>query len=160
MMANEPSAARIIIIDTPSQAVIDAVLRELGRAEGGQSIHIGDINNVTGQAVGVGSYARSADGIIVQISSPDPADVNLSELAAQLEMVRSMMKNQYGLSLTAEQDDEVGHVARALIAARKGDRERVAAHLKQVGRWTFKVAKEAGAEILALTLAHLVKGLD
>jgi hypothetical protein len=59
------------------------------------------------------------------------------------------MKMQSGLTPTAEQDDEIGHVARAQIAAQQGDGGGVMAHLKEAGMWTLKVAKETGAEIVA-----------
>lgn len=164
MVADEHSEVRIIIIDTQSQAIVEAVLRELGQAERSQRVHIervklmGDFNNITGQAAAVGSHARSETGIFIHSSPRGLTDVDLRQLAMQLEMVRAAMKRQPGLSLTAEQDDEIGHVAGAQIAAQEGDREGVMAHLKQAGRWTLNVAKETGAEIVALTLAHLAKG--
>jgi hypothetical protein len=164
MSADERSEARIVIIDTQSQAVVDAVLRELGRAERCQRVYIerikvmGDMNSIAGQAAAVGSHAGSEASIFIHASSLDIANIDLDQLAEQLGIVRSAMKNQRGLSLTVEQDDEIGQVAGAQIAARKGDREGVIAHLKKVGRWTLDVAKETGAEIVALTLAHLAKG--
>lgn len=160
MEKDEPPPTRIVIIETQSEAVITSILRELSgqRFYIGKVSHMGDINNVSGQAGAVGSSSRSENDIFFQVSPGDIDDIDLAKMAAQLEIVRVAMKMQSGSTPTAEQDDEIGHVARAQIAARQGDGEGVMAHLKQAGVWTLKVAREAGAEIVALTLAHLVKG--
>jgi hypothetical protein len=164
MEIDEPRATRIVIIETHSEIIVNAVLRELGATERGQHVHIekiehlGDINNVSGQAGAVGSHSKSKNDSFLQISGTAEDSVDLASFAAELEMIRIAMKQHSGLTPTAEQDDEIGHVARAQIAAQKGDHDGVLAHLKQVGIWTWNVAKETGAEIVALTLAHMFKG--
>lgn len=164
MEKDEPPPIRIVIIETQSEAIVSTVLRELGTAERNQRVyvervdHMGDVYDVSGQAGAVGPHAKSRDDSFLQVPSQGSDHVDLVQMAAQLEMLRAAMKRESGATPTAEQDDEIGHIARAQIAAQKGDSEGVMAHLKQAGIWTLKVAKEAGAEIVALTLAHLVKG--
>jgi hypothetical protein len=161
MGTDEPSPIRIVIIEAQSEAVLSTVLCELGGIERvyiGRIDHMGDKNYVSGQAGAVGSNSRSKDDSFIQIPAQSVDATDLVRLAAQLEIVRTVMKQQSGLTPTAEQDDEIGHVARAQIAAKEGDEGGVMAHLKQAGAWTLKVAKDTGAEIVASFLAHLVKG--
>jgi hypothetical protein len=161
---DEPHAIRIVIIEADSESALCAALREIFAVERNREVyigrigHMGDINNVSGQVGAVGSNASSSDDIFMQLSMQGVQDIDLIKLATQLEMVRMAMRQQVSSVSSAEQDDEIGHVAAARIAAQKGDKESVIAHLKQVTAWTLKVAKDAGAEIVALTLAHLITG--
>jgi hypothetical protein len=151
MSADEPSPIKIWLIELNSEAQVAQVLHELrGGAPGfyiGKIENMGDLNYGSGPGAAVGSHAQVSQNI---------DDVDLIKLAVQLEIVRIEMARLMGSSRTVEQDDEIGHIAGATIAAQKGDRKGVIAHLKQVGAWTLKVAKETGSEIVALTLAHLV----
>lgn len=164
MQMDEPSAIRITIIEAKSEAILSTVLRELNASGTSPRVFIenvgsmGDINYVSGQAGAVGSNASSRGDIFVQASAQGIDGVDMIQFAQQLEMMRIEMKRQSGESPSAEQDDEVGNIARAQIAAQKGDKENVMAHLKQAGAWTIQVAKDTGAEIVALTLAHLIRG--
>jgi hypothetical protein len=161
MSENERSPIRVIIVESRSESAISAVLRELGVTQGTavnveRIEHVREINYVSGQAGAVGSRAHSEDATFMQIPGNE-INLDLATLASQLTVVRVAMKGQATLS-SAEQDEEVGHVARAEIAAKKGDAETVKDHLKQVGGWTLNVARETGAEIVALYLAHLTQG--
>ena len=164
MGKDEPHPIRIIIIEAHGEAELRAALREIFATERSGKVyidrigHVGDINNVSGQAGAVGSNSRSSGNAFAQLSTKDVQDIDLIRLAAQLEIVRMAMRQQASAASTAEQDDEIGHVAAARIAAQKGDKGGVMTHLKQAGAWTLKVAKDAGAEIVALTLAHLMTG--
>jgi hypothetical protein len=161
MEEDETSGIQIIIIRAQSESAISTVLRELGGFEGNHKMHIahqGDIYNVSGQAGAVGPSSKAEENAFIQIPGQSVKDIDPAALAAQLGTMRVAMKQQSGPTPTAEQDDEIGHVARAQIAAKNGDEEGILTHLKQVGTWTLQVAKETGAEIIALTLAHLLKG--
>ena len=152
MSADEPSPVKIWLIELSNEALVAQVLHEL--RGGAPGFYIGKIENMGD--LNYGSGPGSAVGPNAQVSG-NMDDVDLIKLAVQLEIVRIEMARLMGASRTAEQDDEVGHVAGAKIAAQKGDRNGVVAHLKQAGAWTLKVAKETGSEIVALTLAHLLE---
>jgi hypothetical protein len=162
METDEPWPVRIIIIETQSEVIVSRILHELGTAERGRPFYIqkvermGDVNYVSGQAAAVGSQAVSGDASLSQISSPGSEEADLLQLAAQLETVRVAMQRLSGGTRTPEQDNEIGHVAGAQIAAQKGDHKSVMTHLRQAGAWTLAVARETGAEIVALTLAHII----
>jgi hypothetical protein len=117
-----------------------------------------DSYSVSGQAGAVGPAAESSDGMFAQFTPTSAKDTSLAALVAQLQLVRSALKTYSSSSPTIDKDDEIGHVARAQIAARDGNAEKASAHLRQVGKWTLEVAKEASAQIMALTLARLIKG--
>jgi hypothetical protein len=164
MEMHDPPVTRIVIIETQSETIVQIVLRELATARESQLFHIeridhmGDINNVNGQAGAVGSNSSSSDNSFKQVPTRRKDDIDLMRLALELEAVRMGMRQQSDATPTAEQDDEMGHIARAQIAAKKGDGTGALAHLKQAGTWAFKIAKETGAEVVASTLAHLVMG--
>jgi hypothetical protein len=152
MSADEPSPVKIWLIELKNEALVAQILHEL-RGEGpgfyiGKIENMGDLNYGSGPGAAVGSHAQISQNI---------DNVDLFKLAVQLEIVRIEMARLMGVERTAEQDNEIGHVAGAKIAAQKGDKSGVSAHLKQVGAWTLKVAKETGSEIVALTLAHLLE---
>jgi hypothetical protein len=110
--------------------------------------------NVSGQAGAVGPNAKSEGDIFMQVGVDSDAD--LTVLAEQLQHVRMAMKDRLTTGSTAEQDEQVGQVAKAEIAAAKGDRASVMEHLKEAGTWAVDVARETGAEIVAKLIAHLI----
>lgn len=113
------------------------------------------IYNVSGQAGAVGPNAKSENNTFIQSVHPDQ-QVDLGLVAVQLQIVRMAMKDHLALGSTAEQDEQVGQIAKAQLAAEKGDDPAVMQHLKNAGTWALDVAKEVGAEIVAKLLAHLI----
>lgn len=162
-LMDEVTPVRIIIIETQSEALVSRLLREMGSPNDSRKVFIekvemtGDTYNVSGQAGAVGpdasSHGDSFQQVVWRIDG-----VNPSRLADELEAVRVAMKRIAGSDPTPEQDDEIGKVAGAQIAARKSDSAGVISYLKSVGTWTMTVVKETGAEIVALTLAHIIGG--
>lgn len=160
MPMDEVLPVRIIIIEAQSESVIGEVLRELGSAERMRGVFVSKMENtynVSGQAGAVGPNATAINNSFTQSAPEMLSDANLVLLAAQLDIVRNAMKVRNEASSSAEMDEEIGQVARAQIAAEKGNRSDAIAHLKKVGNWTLFVAKEVSAEIVALTIAHLLE---
>jgi hypothetical protein len=158
---NDTPHVRIIIIEAQSEAVVGEVLRGLGGTERTRGIFVekvekmGDIYNVSGQAGAVGPNAKSEHDTFVQsVNSEQIPD--LSVIATQLQIIRLAMKDRLASGSTAEQDDQIGQIAKAQIAAEKGDGDGVMAHLKNAGSWALDVAKEVGAEVVAKLLAKLM----
>ena len=151
---------RIIIIEAQSESVIGEVLRQLGSAEKSRGVFVSKMDNtfnINGQAGSVGPNATSINNSFTQSKSEIISDADLALLGAQLDIVRNAMKEHAIGDSTPERDEEIGQVARAQIAAEKGEKSEVISHLKKVGSWTMAVAKEVSAEIVALTLAHLLE---
>jgi hypothetical protein len=158
MTMDETLGVRIIIIEAQSEAVIVEVIRELGMSEKTKGFRIAkteNIYNVSGPAGVVGTNAVSMNDTFIQSVADTIGDADFAILARQLDIVRMAMKSTAGAS-TAEQDEEIGHLAKAQIAAEKGHKTECLSHLKKVGEWTMSVAKEVSAEIVALTITHLL----
>lgn len=160
---DESAPVRIIIIETQSEALVSRLLREMGSPGDGRKVFIekvemaGDTYNLSGQAGAVGPNARSS-GDSFQQTAWQIDGVNPSQLADELATLRAAMKRLAGSDPTPEQDDEIGQIAGAQVAARKGDSAGVMRHLKDAGTWTLAVVKETSAELVALTLAHIIQG--
>lgn len=156
-MSDSPRV-RITIIEFQNEAIAAEVIREL-TSERGPGVHVDKVEkmefyNVSGQAGAVGPSARSEGDIFIQLGME--SDTDLAALAEQLRIVRLAMKDQLATGSTAEQDEQVGQVAKAEIAAAKGDKAGVMAHLKEAGTWAVVVAREAGAEIVAKLIEHYI----
>jgi hypothetical protein len=162
MEADEPGIRKIIIIENPSEAIIAQILYQAGLVEREPSVFIerieavGDINYISGSAAAVGSHSRSTDAHLIHLSATAMGEPNLIELARQLEIIRLAMQELPGRARTAEHDNEIGHVAGAQLAARRGDSDGMIAHLRQVGAWTLKIAQDTGAEIVARALSQIL----
>jgi hypothetical protein len=153
--------SEIIIIESQSTTIVDDVMRKYGtdrspviHVDNIEEIKMGDTYHLTGQAGAVGPNARSDHNTFVQ-SGTEPSP-ELAVLAEQLEIVRLAMKARLSAGSTAEQDEQVGQIAKAQIAAKKGDNAGMMAHLKDAGSWAIVVAREAGAEIIAKLIANLI----
>jgi hypothetical protein len=159
---NEAPRIRIVIIEAQSESVIGEVLRELGSVERTRGIFIervenmGDTYNVSGQAGAVGHDAKSESSTFIKSSGSLVSDEELVALAAQLEVVRLAMKERITGSPSAEQDEQIGQIAKAQIAAEQGNQSGAISHLKNVGKWAMSVAKDTGAEIVARILSNLI----
>ena len=77
------------------------------------------------------------------------ADVDLDELATQLEQLRAAMR---GLAKSAEQDVAVGAVAEAAQAAKVKEGPRTLRALSKAGKWALDVAVRVGAPLLVQVL--------
>jgi hypothetical protein len=76
-------------------------------------------------------------------------DVDLTKLSEDLARVRLKLQEQAAQTITAEQQAEIGQVASAEIAAKKGDRKGVVQFLKTSGKWAFDAATEIGTDLAA-----------
>lgn len=74
-------------------------------------------------------------------------DGDLSQLAEELIRLRGAMKLESQAS--PEEDIAVAAVAAAEIAAQRGDKLGILQHLKEAGKWAFKVATEIGVSVAA-----------
>ena len=159
-MTDEPPRARIIIIEVrESEINLADVIRELSingpsQIFHGKVDHVGEARyEVSGQAGYVGPKGVSKENTFIQGAPQNTEPLDLAKLAEQLAAVRSAMKKAAPES-TLEQDDQIGHIAQAQLAAQEGDEAGALAHLKRAGTWALAVAKQIGMEIAALTIAH------
>jgi hypothetical protein len=164
MAGSPPRRVRITIVEVnePGVNVLD-LLRELGISTPSEHyyyerLQVGD-NYYTGQAGAVGPSAKSEGNVFYQTGSQTFDDIDLVKLATELATLRVALKKELdGVDSTAEQDHEIGEVARAELAAKAGDRPGIRMHLRQAGRRALTVAKSIGVEVAALAIAHSITG--
>ncbi|MCX4974511.1 hypothetical protein [Streptomyces sp. NBC_00620] len=162
-MASDSRRARIVIVelsendntniselirDISSQGPMNAfVIREVK--------HMGDTYNVPGQAGNVGPDGHVEGNTFQQQNRTPETPFDLPALTAQLETLRSAMKQE---AKTAEHDMSIGAVAQAEVTASNGDTPGTLAHLKSAGEWALKMARVIGVEVAALAIAHSLAG--
>ena len=156
---NDIPPLRIIIIEAQSEGVVGDVLREIRSSYSTTHYFIekvntmGDTYNVNGQAGAVGPHAASTGDAFTQILGQNPS---AESIANELKLIRLSMKKASAETLDPEQDEEIGQIAKAQIAAEKGDIHGVLEHLKHVGNWALTTAKDTGAEIVAKIIAQII----
>jgi hypothetical protein len=106
--------------------------------------HVGDTYNVPGQAGAVGPNVHAHDMTFNQITTPSGQTIDLAQLAEQLSILRSKMKEQAAAS-GQDQDEVVGAIASAEKAAKQGKRSEVLESLAKAGKWALEVATSIGA---------------
>jgi len=107
--------------------------------------------------IGAGANVQIQRGTIESTQSITiDADFDLGKLGDELAALREEMKKQ---ATTPEQDAEVGEIASAELAAKKGDRRSAFERLARAGKWSLEVAEKIGT---SLTVAYLkaTMGLD
>jgi hypothetical protein len=77
------------------------------------------------------------------------SSVSLQQLAAELATLRQSLKD---LARTPEEDAEVGAVAAAEIAAKKGDGSKMLAALAGAGKWALETARQIGVKVAAIAI--------
>ena len=101
----------------------------------------GDTYNV-GQGVGVGRNVKMNNTTVNQFQGNEGID--LPTLAEQLAKLRSEMKKE---ATEPEQDIEVGAVAAAEAAAKKGDEKSAMEHLQSAGKWALEMGVRIGVPV-------------
>jgi hypothetical protein len=84
--------------------------------------------------------------------------VDLPKLAEELAHLRSAMKSK--ATGKAEEDNAIGAIANAEIAATKGDGPAAIRYLKSAGSWALEVAKEIGVKVAAELLQKQMGSLN
>ena len=106
-------------------------------------IHYGD--NYSAQQVGVmGKQSHGHDITLNQTWNQQKFDLDI--LAQELSILRNELKNQ---ASTALEDQMVGEVANAEIAASEKDENKTLKHLKNAGKWAFDTATKIGVGVAA-----------
>lgn len=116
-------------------------------------------NNGVMQSGGDIGYVSIASGTKSKIknmiinSGDNKDEVNLNELAQELEILRLKLKEE---AKTSENDIVIGHIAEAESYARKEDRTKAYKSLKKAGGWALDVAKDIGVPIATKVLEKLL----
>lgn len=108
----------------------------------------GDTYNI-GQAGSVGPNSQAHHFQMNQDSRHNYEDMDLAELAHELEILRIELKRH---SQTVEHDSAVGAVAAAEIEIKRGDRSKAKEYLKQAGSWAFDVSTKIGIGLATAAL--------
>lgn len=74
------------------------------------------------------------------------AQLDLATLAQQLERLRASMKAEADPD-NPDHDTEIGAIAAAQSAAKKGDESKVLSYLSQAGQWALDVAAKIGVTV-------------
>lgn len=113
--------------------------------EGNQIINYGSVGAIGTHAHGVVNVTHQSMGIEY---------VDLQVLALQLDELRSV----YRSSATSREDDrQTALLGDAAEAAEKGDRKGVASVLTRVSKTVLKKAQDIGTDVLAKTIAELIR---
>lgn len=104
----------------------------------------GDEYNISGgQNTGFGRGARVYENVFKQWEAAG-SDVSLETLAKELAILRAELKK---IGTTSEQDAEVGAVAEAESAAKKGDGAKVFEYLSRAGSWALEIAQRIAVPV-------------
>ena len=101
----------------------------------------GDTYNIN-QGVGVGRNVKMNNVTVNQFQSQEKFD--MPTLATQLATLRSEMKKE---ATEPEHDIEIGAVAAAEAAAKKGDEKSALDHLQNAGKWAFEMGLKVGVPV-------------
>lgn len=135
-----------------SNAGVNVILQQ--NVQGGVHVTSGDEFNVK-QAGAVGPNAQAVN--FSQLWNEFATSEDVAEaLAEQLSKLRAEMKREGSSVSSPEADAEMGAIAKAEVAAKKGDGSRVMQALKEAGLWALKTAERLG---LALAEEALKKAL-
>jgi hypothetical protein len=105
------------------------------------------------QAGAVGPHAHAHDMTLQSASISLPADMNLAELAADLQALRNVMQ---GSAASPDEYLALAEVSLAEQAAANDDKTGVVAHLAKAGKWALDTASEIGAKVLAEVITHAI----
>lgn len=118
-------------------------------AEKGDTYHLGDNYEVSGQAGAVGPRALTHNMSFNQIVAQFEESVDLSELAEELSRLRQAMSQE---AKETEQYISLGDVAKAEQAAKGKDASKVVESLKSAGKWAFDVSTKIGVSLVSEAL--------
>jgi len=75
--------------------------------------------------------------------------VDLTELASELETLRREARSQ---AVTPEEDDSTAEIGKAQRAAEAGDGPTALTHLAKAGRWALSVAEKIGIGVATVAI--------
>jgi hypothetical protein len=110
---------------------------------------MGDSYIASGQIGRVGPGDHFGDVQMVQGTSNNLTDVEISGLAMDLPVLRREMKAK---AVEPEHDVAVGEIAKAEDAVAKRDMPRAMQHLSAAGKWALSVAEKVGTQLAVLAL--------
>ena len=132
-----------------------AVFSEIAKALQSKGITISEVTGIVGSVeadiVAVEQYTADEESVQRAIASAD-----VSRFYDELAKIISSM-SQGSDTHTAEVKTELGHLRQAQIAARQGEKSRIIDHLKLASRVTLDVAKDVGAELIAMLIEHWLR---
>jgi hypothetical protein len=115
----------------------------------GDTYHMGDNYEVSGQAGAVGPNAHAHNMTVNQIVGQIEESMDLSQLAEELSRLRQAMSQE---AKEPEQYISLGDVAKAEQAAKGKDASKVVESLKSAGKWAFDVSTKIGVSLASEAL--------
>jgi hypothetical protein len=116
----------------------------------GDSYHMSDTYNVSGQAGAVGPNAQAHDMVFNQIVHQVEQSVDLAALAKELSELRQAIMEKRDSSPQAAV--ALGEIAKAEIAAQEKNGSKLVEHRKAAGKWALDFAKEIGKDLVVETI--------
>jgi hypothetical protein len=110
---------------------------------------MGDKYEVSGQAGAVGKEAHAHDMSFQQIWANRASDIDLPQLAVELETLRQELRRQ---AVTREQDAAVAEIGAAAAEAEQGNGPATLRRLKAAGQWALSAATTIGTTVAAAAI--------
>jgi len=118
--------------------------------------HMGDNYNISGGQIGaVGNQAKAENNIFNQANYQVPANLNYEQLTAELDQLKTILKDKAD---TPEEYLALAEVANARQAAIEKDGSKVVQKLLDAGKWAFDTAKDIGVGIVVELLNKQISG--
>jgi len=118
--------------------------------------NMGDNYNINGGQVGaVGKEAKAEHNTFNQANYQLPANLNYEQLAAELDQLKTALKDNAD---TPEQYLALAEVANAKQAATEKDGNKVVQKLLGAGKWVFDTAKDIGVGVVVELLNKQISG--
>jgi hypothetical protein len=145
-------------LELGDQAAVDrytAFLVELGgqydanTRQDAREVVMGDKYEVSGQAGAVGNKAHAHDMSFQQIWINRGSDIDLPQLAAELETLRQELRRQ---AVTRDQDAAVAEIGAAAEEAERGNGPATLRRLKAAGQWALNAATSIGTTVAAAAI--------
>ena len=115
-----------------------------------QTIYMGKYIITGGQQGNVGDHGRIDN--LTQVQNAMSAD-DVAKLVEELQKLRAEAKKQPDAD---QRDIEIGALAAAEQAAKKGDKSKILEHLTTAGKWTLDIAVKIGTTLAASVLKGLL----
>ncbi len=114
-----------------------------------REVVMGDKYEVSGQAGAVGREAHAHDMSFQQIWTSRASEIDLPQLAAELETLRQTLRKQ---ATTREHDAAVAEIGAAAEEAERGDGPGALRRLKAAGQWALNAATSIGTTVAAAAI--------
>jgi hypothetical protein len=141
-----------IVKNLPSGLSIGSLLTKVSQQ---QEVVMGD-SYQTGQAGAVGPGSLAIGQQFSQVWNQSSGQIDLKELADELRKVRT--EGRAAASGAPEEDMALAELAKAEVAAEKGDGPTALGHLARTGKWALGIAQAIGVPVAVKALEIAIGG--